>query len=61
MRRAAEHLRHLLQERAAHANRWRAHARHAATLNQSAVARVIAAHLWETGQADERDVEAADD
>lgn len=55
-RRAAEHLRHLLQVRPAYARAWRAHANHASTLSQSAVARVLAAHLWESGEADEHDL-----
>ncbi|MFZ5872172.1 MAG: hypothetical protein ACOYXW_16790 [Actinomycetota bacterium] len=55
LRRAAELLRHLLTERPAYAQRWRAHARQAGSLNQAAVAQVLAMHLWETGEADERD------
>lgn len=55
-RRAAAHLRHLLADRAPYASRWRAHARHASDLNQSAVARVLASYLWDVGEADEQDV-----
>ena len=56
-RRAAAHLRRLLEEHPPYVERWRVHARQATQLNQSAVARVLAAHLWDTGEADERDVD----
>lgn len=54
--RASAYLRYLLQERPDYARLWQARARRATGLNQSAVAATLAEHLWETGQADDRDV-----